>query len=89
MLRSKVRDHGAIMPRFYFDITENGLSARDEDGVVVTDLDDAEREATLAVAEIAGDTATAYRHDLQVVISDEAHTPVARVSLTVSRDRLT
>ena len=72
------------MPRFYFDITANGISAPDEDGLLVGTLEDARREAALAIVEIAACEVPAdSRQDLQVVICDDEHTPVAQVCLTV------
>jgi len=77
------------MPRFYFDVVEDGVTLSDQDGVVVTELAEAEREAAQAIVEIAGDfkPANVSRYDLQVLIRDEDHTLISCVSLTLSLGR--
>ena len=43
------------MPRFYFDLREDGTVVEDEEGVSLPDLATAEREAAKAVTEIGYD----------------------------------
>jgi hypothetical protein len=77
------------MPRFCLDITENGLSATEEDGVLLPNLDEAQHETAWALAEIAAQhSESGARESLQVVIADEAHTPLARISLIFECERL-
>jgi hypothetical protein len=43
------------MPRFFFDVRENGTFSPDEEGLEFPDLDAAEREAAVAASDIARD----------------------------------
>jgi hypothetical protein len=77
------------MPRFYFDLMEDGVSVSDQDGVVVAELAEAERGAAQAVVEMAADfKPNVSRHDLQVLIRDQDHTLISCVCLTLSLGRL-
>jgi hypothetical protein len=77
------------MPRFYFDVIEDGICAADDDGLLVDKLEDAEHEAAEVLAESLCDTVLrASRHDMQIVISDQERKPVARLRLTFARDHL-
>jgi hypothetical protein len=78
------------MPRFYFDITDGGSDNRDPEGVVVDSLDVAEREASaLAIARIAESHLSQNgEQEVQVLVSNEGRTPVACVSLILSRTRI-
>lgn len=77
------------MPRFYFDVVEDGVTLCDQDGVVLAELAKAEREAAEAIVDMAGDFKPyVSRHDLQVLIRDEEHTLICCVSLTLSLGRL-
>jgi hypothetical protein len=74
------------MPRFYFDITQDGRSLADDGGVTVNTLEDAELEAVLTVAELVAEEETEVSaRNMQVVIRNAAHTPVARVTLATER----
>jgi Domain of unknown function (DUF6894) len=76
------------MPRFYFDVVEDGVSLSDQEGVVVAELAEAERDAAQAVVEMAADfKLDGFRHDLQVLIRDQDHGLISSVSLTLSLGR--
>jgi hypothetical protein len=48
--------HGlARIPRFYFDLRQNGLLTTDEEGEELPDLDAAEREAALLAAHLTAE----------------------------------
>jgi hypothetical protein len=75
------------MPRFYFDVVEDGICMADSDGVVAEQLDEAEVEASFAVAEMMTDPRFTQLRDLEIVIRDEKRSPVSRVSLSLRRER--
>jgi hypothetical protein len=77
------------MPRFYFDVTDFGMSVADEEGVLVAQLEEAETEAAITLAEMLLErtTQTAAAH-FEVLIRDETSAPVSRVKLTLERERL-
>jgi hypothetical protein len=77
------------MQRFYFDLVEDGVSVSDASGIVLPELDLAELEAAGAIAQMMADRVSrSEQHSVAVVIRDSAHTPVARVSLTMTRERM-
>jgi hypothetical protein len=77
------------MPRFYFDVVEDGLSLSDQDGVVVAELAEAEGDAAQAAIEMAAEfELDVSRHDLQVLIRDQHHTLISCISLTLSLGRV-
>jgi uncharacterized protein DUF6894 len=79
----------AAIPRFYFDVLEDGVSAADEHGVLVDRLADAEHEAAVVLAETLSVSALrASRHDLQILIRDKERNALSRLRLTFSRDHL-
>ena len=43
------------MPLFYFDVHENGVADRDDDGFEFADLDVAREQAILAIKDAVGD----------------------------------
>jgi hypothetical protein len=60
------------MPRFYFDIVEDGVTVRDADGVEMPSAKLARRAATAIVTVIAYDRATKdLAPDVAVVLRDE------------------
>ena len=76
------------MPRFYLDVVEDGVCLADSDGMVAEQLDEAEVEASFAVAEIMTDPQRYTQlRDLEIVIRDEQRSPVSRVSLSLRRER--
>ena len=75
------------MPRFYLDVVEDGVCMADKEGMIVEQLDEAEVEASFAVAEIMTDPRFGQLRDLEIVILDEQRSPVSRVSLSLRRAR--
>lgn len=76
------------MPRFYLDVVEDGVCLADTDGMMAEQLDEAEVEASFAVAEIMTDPQRYTQlRDLEIVIRDEQRSPVSRVSLSLRRER--
>ena len=76
------------MPRFYLDVVEDGVCLADSDGMMAEQLDEAEVEASFAVAEIMTDPQRYTQlRDLEIVIRDEQRSPVSRVSLSLRRER--
>ena len=76
------------MPRFYLDVVEDGVCLADSDGMMAEQLDEAEVEASFAVAEMMTDPQRYTQlRDLEIVIRDEQRSPVSRVSLSLRRER--
>lgn len=76
------------MPRYYLDVVEDGVCMADPDGMMAEQLDEAEAEASFAVAEIMTDPQRYTQlRDLEIVIRDEQRSPVSRVSLSLRRER--
>jgi hypothetical protein len=77
------------MPRFYFDVIEDGVSAADDDGVLVDKLEDAEQEVAEVLAEsVVNRALDASRYDVQIIIRDQERKPVTRLRLTFAREHL-
>jgi hypothetical protein len=71
------------MPRFHFDIHENGYFIPDEDGREFVDGDDARKEAVLTGASIARDAfTTGSAHRIVVDVREEG-VPFLKVSITL------
>jgi hypothetical protein len=71
------------MPRFYFDMVENGVAtAADNTGLEIADLDTAEFETAVVLANMMAD---AESLTISVVIRDATKLPVARVKLCMER----
>jgi hypothetical protein len=63
------------MPRYYFDIQENGELARDEEGLDLPDLRAAEVEAAQSLASVARDMPPgAERHQMAIEVRTEDQT---------------
>lgn len=71
------------MPRFHFDIRENGHLILDEDGHVFVDEDGARKEAVLTGASIAREAFVAGSAHRVVVDVREEGTPFLKVSITL------
>lgn len=77
------------MQRFFFDLMEDGVSISDTNGIVLPELDEAELEAAGAIAQMmATRVSRSNLHNVAVVIRDSGRTPLARVSLTMTRERM-
>ncbi|MFT4117541.1 DUF6894 family protein [Bradyrhizobium sp.] len=71
------------MPRFHFDIHENGRLIPDDDGRDFVDEDDARKEAVLTGASIARDAFIAGSAHRIVVNVREEGSPFLKVSITL------
>lgn len=71
------------MPRFHFDIRENGHLILDEDGHDFADEDGARKEAVLTGASIAREVFIAGGAHRVVVDVREEGTPFLKVSITL------
>jgi len=77
------------MQRFFFDLMEDDVSVADLNGVLMPELDNAELEAAGAIAQMMADRLSrASHHQMAVLIRDSARTPLAKVSLTLTRERM-
>src|SRR4051812_18746160 len=76
------------MPRFFFDVRENGTVSPDEEALEFPDLDAAEREAAVAASAIARDRLPNGRSReivMEVRDGDRQHLLTVTVSLHVER----
>jgi len=71
------------MPRFHFDIHENGHLIPDDDGREFVDEDDARKEAVLTGASIARDAFVAGSAHRVVIDVREGTAPFLKVSITL------
>ena len=71
------------MPRFHFDIHENGSLIPDDDGRDFVDEDDARKEAVLTGASIARDAFIAGSAHRIVVSVREKGAPFLKISITL------
>jgi hypothetical protein len=77
------------LPRFYFQLIEDGLEGPvDEEGVEYPDLDAAVSDTEAVVAQMMGSNGLATTKTIEVVIGDQQRRPLARVKLALSRDRM-
>jgi Domain of unknown function (DUF6894) len=87
--RGGLLPEGFAMQRFYFDFVEDGVSVADANGLLMPELEEAEFEAAGAIAQMmATRLSRANSHNLAVLIRDAARAPVARVSITLIRERM-
>lgn len=77
------------MPRFYFDLVEDGAAVADRNGLLMPELEEAELEAASAIAQMMADrTSRQTYHHLCVLIRDSERAPISRVSITLKRERV-
>jgi hypothetical protein len=77
------------MQRFFFDLVEDDVSVSDLDGILMPQLDEAELEAAGALAQMMADRVSRSNlHKMAVVIRDAGRRPLARVSVTLTRERM-
>jgi hypothetical protein len=79
---------GLSVPRFYFDTQEGATFTLDDEGVEFSDLDDAERAAAVAAAEMARDCLPkGGDRDLTIEVRDEyqKHVLTVTVAMTIKR----
>lgn len=75
------------MPRFHFDIHEDGRLIPDESGRELSDADDARKEAVLTGASIARDAFVAGSAHRVVVDVREEGAPLLKVSITLQVEK--
>ena len=77
------------MPRYFFDVRNNGTTLINGDGVEVQNLQIAVREAAIALADMANDMTTGLVHpEMSIEIRDEQDRVVAEVRLNIDlKDR--
>jgi hypothetical protein len=75
------------MPRYYFDVWQNGQITEDIEGEELPDPAAAEQEAALAAVHLSKELFSGSRDELAVEVRDEQGQPVvrAKVSLEVER----
>lgn len=72
------------MPRYFFDVRNNGTDPRDESGVDVENIQMAVREAALTLADVADDMAAGkLGQHAAIEIRDEDDRVVPEVSLSI------
>jgi hypothetical protein len=70
------------MPRFFFDVTQDGHASRDDEGEVFSDIARARLELALVLAEMARDKIKEFRPYLIAIMArDEDGARVAGASL--------
>jgi hypothetical protein len=75
-----------LMPRFYFDVTTNGVALTDQDGLDLPSLALARKEAMTAAAEMAKED-DACPKDIVIRVRDgSGPVPVATVRLSLACD---
>jgi hypothetical protein len=76
------------MARFHFKIIQDGVVAAEEDGLEFDELETAELEAAIAMAEtMAKNAAKIPSRSITVLISDDSRV-LARVMVTMESERL-
>jgi hypothetical protein len=71
------------MPRYHFNIREDGRITRDDEGREFADTAAARREAVAAGAEIAREAFAAGKTDRVVVEVSQQDAPILKVSITL------
>jgi hypothetical protein len=77
------------MPRYFFDVRNDGAILINGDGIEVQNLQIAVREAAIALADMANDMTTGLvRPEMSIEIRDEQDRVVAEVRLNIDlKDR--
>jgi hypothetical protein len=79
------------MPRYYFDLRENGKVAVDDDGMELRDIEAVQEEAARSLADLARDAVrcnfrSRSAHDMAIEVRDAAG-PVLQVKFTFAIER--
>jgi hypothetical protein len=74
-----------VMPRFYFDVTTDGVVEIDRDGLDLPSLSYARKEARAAAAEMAKE-GEACPKNVEIVVRDGGRERVAAVRLSLACD---
>ena len=74
------------MPLFHFDVIENGVTDRDEEGIDGLTVEGAKLEAARAASEMMRDRAgqKAEPADISIIVRDGTPTPVCTVIVALS-----
>jgi hypothetical protein len=74
------------MPLFHFDVIENGVTVRDDEGIDGLTVEGAKLEAARAAAEMMRDRAgrTAEPADISIIVRDGTPTPVCTVTVALA-----
>jgi hypothetical protein len=77
------------VPRFYFDVQENGKFNRDDEGLECRDLKAAERMAAESAASLAKDALPKGRiREIAVEVRDERNRRRLRVTVAMTTERM-
>ena len=76
------------MPRFYFDLVQDGVTSEDQDGLFIGQLEDAEMQAAAMLGELLFTSASIVMpKTLAVLIKDDQGALLGRVTLALMRER--
>jgi len=76
------------MPRFYFDVREDGTFSPDDEGLEFLDLDAAEREAAVAASAIARDRLPkGESREIVMEVRDEHRQRMSTVTVSLHVER--
>ena len=77
------------MPRYYFDIRENGVLAVDEEGLDLPNLRAAEMEAATSLAHMARDALPgAERHEMAIEVRTAGGGPLFKATFIFEATRI-
>jgi hypothetical protein len=75
------------MTRFFFDITENGMFVRDDEGLELPSIDAARQEARATIGGIAREVLCTSTHgELTISARDQTGQTIATVKMTYEVD---
>lgn len=87
--RHPKRSERAVLPKFYFQVIENGVEGPlDEVGLDYRSLEAAEQDAAAVIAGMMDNAEPQGTQTIEIVISDAHRKPLARVKAALSRDRM-
>ena len=76
------------MPRFYFDVIDNGRITRDEEALELTDFQHARNQALAALADMAKDELPDGDHrEFVIEVRDGGPEPLLRASLALKVEK--
>jgi hypothetical protein len=77
------------MPRYYFDIDDGESLTEDDDGLLLTDIEDVRKHAIAALPSLAEEVLPdGDRQRFSVTVRDERGVPIFRASLVLSSEWL-
>ena len=78
------------MPRFYFDLVNDGVTIEDQDGLFIGQVEDAEMQSAAMLGELLFASASIEMpKTLAVLIKDDQGALIARVTLALTSERQT